>query len=138
MGDARQSLESEPAENFDVLAIDAFSSDSIPVHLLTREAFELYFRHMKPNGLVAVHVSNRFLDLAPVVDAVARDLHKASVMVDTEDSGDGDCYATTWILLADDPKELENLPKHNGAPTRQRAGLRIWTDDYSNLFQILK
>lgn len=138
MGDARQSLEREQPENFDVLAIDAFSSDSIPVHLLTREAFQLYFRHMKPDGLVAVHVSNRFLDLTPVVDLVSRDLHKAAVLVDTEDSGDGNCYGTTWIVLANDAKELENLPKHNGAPLEQRAGLRIWTDDYSNLFQILK
>jgi hypothetical protein len=138
LGDARQSLEAEQPENFDVLAIDAFSSDSIPVHLLTREAFELYFRHMKPDGLIAVHVSNRFLRLAPVVAQAARDLNKASVLVDTDDSDDGNCYGTTWVVLAANQKQLDELPQHNSEPIPSMAGLRPWTDDYSNLFQILK
>ena len=67
MGDARLSLEREPPQNFDVLAVDAFSSDSIPVHLLTKEAMELYFRHLRPDGILAVHISNRYLDLQPVL-----------------------------------------------------------------------
>ncbi|MEO8663074.1 MAG: fused MFS/spermidine synthase [Bryobacteraceae bacterium] len=138
LGDARQSLEAEQPENFDVLVVDAFSSDSIPVHLLTREAFQLYFHHMKPDGLLAVHVSNRFLNLTPVVDSLARDLHKGAILVDTEDNDDGTCYGTTWIILANDQKQLENLPKKNGEALEHNASLRIWTDDYSNLFQILK
>lgn len=137
LGDARQSLEREQPQNYDVLAVDAFSSDSIPVHLLTREAFRLYFLHLKPNGLLAVHITNGYLNLTPVVDLVARDLHKAATRVDTE-SGEGHCYGTTWIVLANDARELENLPKHNGQPLQQQAGLRMWTDDYSNLFRILK
>lgn len=138
LGDARQSLEAETPRNFDVLAIDAFSGDSIPVHLLTREAFDLYFRHMKPGGLIAVHVSNRFLRLAPIVAQAAAELKKAATLVDTEDSDDGDCYGTTWVVLAADPSELDALPRHNGQPLTAMAGLRTWTDDYSNLFQILK
>lgn len=137
LGDARQSLERERPQNFDVLAVDAFSSDSIPVHLLTREAFRLYFLHLKPDGLLAVHITNRYLNLIPVVDLAARDLHKAATRVETE-SSEGHCYGTTWIVLANDARELENLPKHNGRPLQQQAGLRMWTDDYSNLFQILK
>ena len=70
-GDGRLALEREPPQNFDVLILDAFSGDSIPVHLLTRQAFEVYFRHLRPGGIVAVHVTNRYLDLAPVVDALA-------------------------------------------------------------------
>ena len=72
MGDARLSLERESPENFDVLAVDAFSSDSIPVHLLTLEAMELYFRHLRPDGVLAVHISNRYLDLAPVLAGETR------------------------------------------------------------------
>src|SRR5207237_1648850 len=67
MGDARLSLEREPPQNFDVLAVDAFSSDSIPVHLLTSEAMDLYFHHLRPDGILAVHISNRYLDLHPVL-----------------------------------------------------------------------
>src|SRR5205807_9355570 len=74
LGDARLSLEREPAQNFDVLALDAFSSDAIPVHLLTVEAFKTYLRHLKPDGVLAVHISNRYLDLVPVVQQAARHL----------------------------------------------------------------
>ena len=72
LGDARLPLEREPPQNFDVLAIDAFSSDAIPVHLITSEAVAIYKRHMKPDGVIAFHVTNRFLDLVPVVEALAR------------------------------------------------------------------
>ena len=78
MGDARLSLEREAAQNFDVLAVDAFSSDAIPVHLLTLEAFQLYYRHLKPNGIVAVHVTNRYIDLAPIVALAAAQSGKAA------------------------------------------------------------
>src|SRR5260370_40377995 len=73
LGDARLALEREPPQRFDVLAVDAFSSDAIPVHLITREALGSYLRHMKPDGIVAFHVSNRFLDLVPVVARIARE-----------------------------------------------------------------
>ncbi len=71
LGDARLSLEREPAQQFDVLAIDAFSSDAIPVHLITSEALAIYRRHMKPGGIIAFHVTNRFLNLVPVVEGLA-------------------------------------------------------------------
>src|SRR4029077_1832237 len=76
LGDARLSLERQPNQDFDVLAVDAFSSDSIPVHLLTVEAFELYFRHLKPTGILAVHVSNKYLELKPIVGLAAQALGK--------------------------------------------------------------
>jgi len=85
MGDARLTLEKEAPENFDVLAVDAFSSDAIPVHLLTYEAMQLYFRHIKPDGILAVHVSNRYLDLQPVVGGEAQALKKVARVVDTDD-----------------------------------------------------
>ncbi|MBX5496812.1 MAG: fused MFS/spermidine synthase [Bryobacteraceae bacterium] len=138
LGDARQSMEREPPQSYNVLAVDAFSSDSIPVHLLTREAMLLYFRHLAQDGILALHVSNRFLDLIPVVGAAARDLGKAAVVVDTDDSKDGECYGTTWVLLASDYSRITSLPFHNGAPLLSRPDAPLWTDDYSNLFRIIK
>src|SRR5207247_10321436 len=73
LGDARLSLEHEPPQQFDVLAVDAFSGDAIPVHLLTREAVALYLRHLKPTGILAIHTSNTYLRLAPIVQLLARD-----------------------------------------------------------------
>jgi SAM-dependent methyltransferase len=139
LGDARLSLEREQNGNFDVLAVDAFSSDSIPVHLLTREAFELYFRHLKPGGVLAVHVSNRYLDLQPVVHRLAMDLHKQDAVVDTEDDDANAIFGATWVLVSgrsaffDAPLIYEATGK-----VESRPKLRLWTDDYSNLFQILK
>jgi SAM-dependent methyltransferase len=138
MGDARLSLEREPSEQFDVLAVDAFSSDSIPIHLLTLEAFRLYFRHLRPGGILAVHVSNSHLQLEPVVERLAAALHKSSIYVDTLDSA-GQVYGASWVLLTDQP-DLFSLPafQRAGIPLMAKKGLRTWTDDYSNLFQILK
>jgi SAM-dependent methyltransferase len=138
LGDARLSLEREPSQNFDVLAVDAFSSDSIPVHLLTREAFQLYFHHLKPQGVLAVHISNTHLDLAPVVQSEAAALHKEALLFDTEDD-EQEVYGATWVLLAGQ-KEVMQKPafRDAGTPLKPRPSLRLWTDDYSNLFQILK
>jgi hypothetical protein len=138
LGDARLSLEREPDQNFDVLAVDAFSSDSIPVHLLTREAFQLYFGHLKAEGVLAVHISNNHLDLAPVVQSLASALHKEALLFDTDDD-EQEVYGATWVLLAG-PGEVLRKPafQQAGSPLEPRAGLRVWTDDYSNLFQILK
>ena len=86
LGDARLSLEREPPQHFDVLAIDAFSSDAIPVHLITREAVEVYLRHMKPDGVIAFHVTNRYLDLVPVVEGIAHELDLHALWI--SDPGD--------------------------------------------------
>jgi hypothetical protein len=138
-GDARLSLESEPPQGFDILAVDAFSGDSIPVHLLTREAFDLYFRHMKEDGILAVHVSNKYLDLKPVVRRAAASMAKSAVVVETgDDTADG-LYASTWVLVAGDPRRFDSLSLPEAAePAGTGSGARLWTDDYSNLFRHLK
>jgi len=139
LGDARLSLEREPSWNLDLLVVDVFSGDSIPVHLLTKEAFMLYFRHLKPNGILAVHVSNKYLNLPPVVEKAAVSLGKASLMVDTDEDDDATCFGCTWILLSSDKALLERKDFCGGSsPVPFLAGFRVWTDDYSNLFQILK
>ena len=99
MGDARLSLEREAPENFDVLAVDAFSSDAIPVHLLTKEAMQLYFRHLRPDGVLAVHISNRYLDLQPVVEGEAQSLGKLTRTFDTDEDESVDVFCATWVLV---------------------------------------
>jgi SAM-dependent methyltransferase len=139
LGDARLSLEKEPSQQFDVLAVDAFSGDSIPVHLLTKEAFELYFRHLKPSGVLAVHVSNRYLNLEPVVHTIATYLHKEDGTVDTEDEDEIGVFGSDWVLVTG-RQDFFDAPLIHGAAAKIKSGLklRLWTDDYSNLFQILK
>jgi spermidine synthase len=138
LGDARLVLERESPQQFDLLAVDAFSSDAIPVHLITREALAIYRRHMKPSGIIAFHVTNRYLDLVPVVEALARDqgLHVAWV----EDNGDAPLASRSdWVLLSADPKALQRgtIPEAT-SPVTPRPDWRLWTDDFNNLVQVLK
>jgi hypothetical protein len=143
MGDARLSLERElllqnSGENFDVLAVDAFSSDSIPVHLLTKEAMLLYFRHLRPDGILAVHISNRYLDLQPVLLGETKATGKIARVVDTDDDDTQDVFGATWVLIASPASGLPPEVVAESAPIRTGRYVRLWTDDYSNLFQILK
>jgi len=138
LGDARLSLERENPENFDVLAVDAFSGDAIPVHLLTHEAFLLYFRHLKPDGVLAVHVSNKYLDLTPVVKLAAVSIGKDVRLVDTEDEPH-DVFGSTWMLVTSNSAFFDlALMKHAVLMVPRSDRLQAWTDDYSNLFRILK
>jgi hypothetical protein len=138
LGDARLNLEREKPNGFDVLAVDAFSSDSIPVHLITREALGLYLGHMKPDGIVAFHVSNRFLDLVPVVARLAAEHGAHAVLVDEE--SDEDRTTSTWVLVSRDPGALKRaeIVDAGASDPEARDDWRTWTDDYSNLVQILK
>lgn len=138
-GDARLSLEHEPNQNFDVLAVDAFTSDSIPVHLLTQEAFALYFRHLKSDGVLAVHVSNHYLDLAPIAYLAADYFHRPSRVIDTDDADDDHCFGSKWVLITTRPGFFEDPDIAKAvSPVKSPAHLRMWTDDYSNLYQILR
>jgi SAM-dependent methyltransferase len=138
MGDARLSLEREAPENFDLLAVDAFSSDAIPVHLLTAEAMALFFRHLRPDGVLAVHISNRYLDLQPVVEGEAAALGKLSRTIDNEDDPSIDEFSATWVLVFAPGSGFEPPEFLYSADIKSRRKIRMWTDDYSNLFQILK
>jgi SAM-dependent methyltransferase len=139
LGDARLSMERESPQNYDILAVDAFSSDSIPIHLLTGEAFALYFRHLQPGGVLAVHVSNKHLDLAPVVDVAARALGKHAMLIDTEDDDDNAVFSASWVMVSGRQSYFQfPLIQAAATPITGNPRLRMWTDDYSNLFQILK
>jgi hypothetical protein len=142
LGDARLSLEREAPQNFDVLAVDAFSSDAIPVHLITKEALGIYLKHVKSDGIVAFHVSNRFLQLIPVVARLAKEqgAHAALVNDDPDDEDESLRSRSDWVLVSRDKAALERdaIVKGGAQPAEDRPEWRTWTDDYSNLIQILK
>jgi len=138
IGDGRLLLEQESDQHYDLLVVDAFSSDSIPVHLLTVEALQLYFRHLKPDGILALHISNMHLDLAPVVEQMRRTLGKKAVRIDDEGDYDEEIYHSDWVLMTNS-RDLHEIPEINekAEDLPYRADLRVWTDNYSNLVQIL-
>jgi hypothetical protein len=143
MGDARLSMEREKPERFDLLVLDAFSSDAIPVHLLTREAFALYERHMQSNGVIAVHISNHYLDLEPVVANLAQQFNYRAATIDYEETDNEDewwNYSSTWILLTRSEDVMKKivagqLPSLTKTKTKR---IPLWTDDFVSLFQILR
>ena len=138
LGDARLSMEKEEPQMFDVLAVDAFSGDSVPVHLLTTESMAVYMRHMRPNGIIAFHVTNKFLNLPPVVESIARanGLHVAHI----RDEDDNPLLRNTdWVLVARDTAVLaKDEIRLKAKPIKPIAGLKPWTDDFNNLFAIVK
>ncbi len=145
LGDARLSLESElrtGPQDFDVLALDAFTSDAIPVHLLTEEAFAIYLAHLRrPDGVLAVHISNRYVDLVPIVASLARRFRLDSVLVQAEGDDEGG-WRSDWVLLSPDGTALWQ-PAIRAAvtpweETTASRPLRPWTDDYSNLISVLR
>ncbi len=142
-GDARLALEHELAQgqpqNFDVLILDTFSSDSIPVHLATKEALGLYLAHLAPDGILAAHISTQHLDLKPVFWQLARYYGLEMALIYNE--GDGDlAYSSLWVLLSRDPAILKQEPISSRAIPLDdfTTQIRLWSDDYSNLFQILR
>jgi SAM-dependent methyltransferase len=144
VGDARLELEREAPQAFDVLAVDAFSGDAIPIHLITREALALYLRHMKPDGIVAFHVSNRFLNLIPVVARIAREEGAHAALVtdepDVDLAGRAERARTDWVLVSRSAAALAGprIEEAGAVPAEDQPSWRTWTDDYSNLVQILK
>jgi hypothetical protein len=139
LGDARINLEREPPQKFHVLALDAFSSDSIPAHLLTLEAGRLYLRHLADDGILAVHISNRHLDLDPVVRGLARALGLVVVRIDVN-SGDDVVWRSDWMLLARDQKALAapEIQRPAQATKPSPRGELLWTDTFSNLLEVFK
>ncbi len=141
LGDARISLENEEPQDFDVLVLDAFSSDSIPTHLLTREAFEVYLSHLKPDGIIAAHITNHYLRIDPVVAGIAEEFGlKSRVVVASPHPAIG-ATSSRWVIAARDESVLEKLDSITirGALVSQLDSEQIlWTDDWSNLFEIVR
>lgn len=143
MGDARLVLEQMPSENLDFLAMDAFSSDAVPMHLLTREAFRLYSKHLKPDGVLAVHISNRYLDLKPVVARGMAEMGWRGRVIEDEGWDQPYYTGTTWVVLSADEKLFETkfFQGDSGSVVTQlmpKPGFPGWTDDFSNIVTIIK
>jgi hypothetical protein len=140
LGDGRLMLEREPPQQFDLLALDAFSGDSIPTHLLTLEAIKVDLDHLKTDGLLAVHITNHYLDLSPVLAAAAQQYGKVALRYELDpDDGDDYCRHSVWVLLMS-PERAAKLPAAlaQASALQQRPGFKAWTDSFSNLLSVLK
>ncbi|HEY3841139.1 MAG TPA: fused MFS/spermidine synthase [Bryobacteraceae bacterium] len=139
LGDGRLSLEREPDQHYDLLVMDAFSGDSVPVHMLTKEAMSTYFRHLKPGGLLAVNATNTFLNLRPVVERAATTFGKIAVVYELQPPDDDLlCYHSIWVILADPSfRETSRALFQQGELIPPNPRFRTWTDDFSSLWGIL-
>ena len=139
LGDARLALEREPPQGYDLLPVDAITADALPDHLLTAEAMDVYLRHMKPDGIVAFHLTNRYLELAPVVARIAELKGLHAMLVSDDAKASNWLNPTDWVLVARDPAVLAREPLRGAvSPVALRAGARPWTDDFNNLLGVLK
>ncbi len=141
LGDGRLSLERElqkgQPQSFDVLILDAFSGDAVPVHLLTREAFEIHLQHLKPDGVIAVQVTNRYLDLNPVCKALAEQFGMKHILVKTDADDERQTSDSSQVLITRNTEFLGNPVISDAAVEPEDKRAILWTDDYSDLFHIL-
>jgi hypothetical protein len=138
-GDARISLTREAPQHFDVLAIDAFSGDAVPVHLLTTQAMQVYQRQLAPGGVLAFHVSNQYVDLAPEVGLLAQASGMQARLIDTPSNDARGAYRATWVLVTNNSALLAQPPVLAASlPVLLKPGLRVWTDDFSSLLPLLQ
>ena len=141
MGDARLSMEREADQQYDVIVLDAFSSDAIPVHLLTLEAFDHYQRHLKPDGAIVVHVSNRYLDLHPVVYRIADKIGFPAITIDDNDTAyeEAGFYGSDWIIMTRNQVLLQQplIRDVTAEAVEFPARIMYWTDERSDLLSIL-
>jgi protein-L-isoaspartate O-methyltransferase len=140
IGDGRLSL-ARSSTPFDLIVLDAFSSGTIPLHLLTEEAFDLYMDRLKPGGVLLFHITNRHLQLAPVLAAHARDRSLASyewVDVREDDAVERGIFGSHWVLLTRDPQDLAYIPQAGWRPLAHPGDTRTWTDDFSDLLSVQK
>jgi hypothetical protein len=145
LGDGRLSLEREAPQNYDVLAIDAFSGDSIPMHLVTREAMALYVRHLKADGVIVFQATNRFVDIAPVVERLAAEFGLSAMLVSDHAEASYQSNHEYWSSSTDQIIVTRNSAVLDAEAVRSaaqrleaRPGFRVWTDDFYNLLHILK
>jgi len=143
-GDARLPMESElqqhQAQLFDILLIDAFTGDAIPIHLLTKEAFEIYLREIRePDGMIALHITNAYLDLRPVMVRVAEDLRLHYALLHSDGEGAITTY-NDWVLLTRDALQINSVatPQEQSTAAQQGHRLPLWTDHYSNLLSVAR
>jgi SAM-dependent methyltransferase len=138
LGDARLSMAHEAAGTYDYLVIDAFSSDAVPTHLLTVEAFAQYFRHLKPDGILAVHITNWYFDLAPVIKTAADQLKKDARIVSVERDNEKNILRSQWAVISADEAFFKSEGLKGELPIKLNRAFNAWKDGYSSLFSVLK
>ncbi|MCA9107821.1 MAG: fused MFS/spermidine synthase [Planctomycetales bacterium] len=141
LGDARLKLEEQSDQRFDAMLLDAFSSDVVPVHLLTREAMQVYSRHLNDDGVIAFHVSNRYMDLIPIVGALAHDAGMSAIqMVDDVKSADEamEKTASIYVFVSPSRATLESLVDDPRARWVEPSAVQPWTDDYTNILKAFR
>jgi len=142
LGDARINLEKENSQNYDVFVLDAFTDDAIPIHLLTKEAFEIYLKHLAKNGIIAAHISNKHIDLEPVVHKIAQHFNMQAITISNMIQSDilHTNTSSAWVLISKN-QELLNSDIIQQKVSTENVDLEkqdLWTDDYSNIFKVLK
>ena len=139
MGDARISMDREPPQRYDVLVLDAFSGDAIPAHLLTAEAFQIYLKHLAPGGVLAAHISNWYIDLAPVMRGAALTCGLHAVMVSTDEDDAQSYDAADWVLMSREAPLLDGTEIRRAAdPNFDTTTSVVWTDEFHSLFGVLR
>jgi len=137
-GDGRLGLERDQ-RTFDLIVVDAFSGDAVPVHLLTAEAMDVYWRRLQPDGLLVMHISNTVLDLEPAVQKLAENAGLSTVMVHAGADPSIQRIESKWALIAKTPERLRSASLEKlGRKLNTRPGQRLWTDDFSNLFELVR
>jgi len=147
LGDARLKLRDAPDGRYGLISLDAFSGDTIPMHLVTREALALYTRKLAPGGLIVFQISNLYLQMSPILAALADDAHLKVLTADDtfvspQEIADGK-FPSRWVVMAGSDADLNDLASNSNSPGRwvqvpRNPGTRVWTDDYSNLLSIVK
>jgi SAM-dependent methyltransferase len=136
-GDGRLNMERDPPQNFDLISVDAFSSGSIPIHLLTREALAAYRRHLAPGGVIVYNVTNRFVNLAPQLKLVAE--AEGMKILQADDDPTEDKYSgTSYVLVTQNEKLLADKRFENAEEIEPIKGLEVWTDSFNNLFRVVR
>jgi hypothetical protein len=147
LGDARLKFRDAPDGQYGLISLDAFSGDTIPMHLVTREAVELYKRKLAPGGLLVFHISNLYLEMSPILAALADDAHLKILTADdtvvSQKESDAGKFPSRWIVMARSETDVDELQKSTSSPGRwvqvaRQPGIRVWSDDYSNLLSIIK
>ncbi len=139
LGDARLTMEKAPPNHYGIIILDAFSSDSIPVHLLTREAVNLYLSKLEQDGVLLIHITNRYVNLAPVLAKMADENGFACRLRDDESDYESGKDGSTWVLLARSESDLGAISEsEDWGKIEPRKTVDVWTDDFSNILSVFK
>ena len=130
-------LERDPPQQFDMLSIDAFSSDSVPMHLMTVEALRVYQKQIKPDGAIVYNVTNRLINLAPMVKLLAEQEGMTAILI-SDTAARGDYYQTDFVIVTRNSKLIADARLKDAVPIQALPGLKVWTDHHNNLFDVLR